>query len=126
MIVPIEQFGKDHWSTLLYVESCCVDRRGALDDRRMRTHNFGGRNYPTILKNGAVVDDDKHDDWACLEDFCHAGILQPSDQSGLKQVVLTDYGWTVAGLLRRNRAEGGRDAEFVAPPNAAVANGVQS
>lgn len=39
-------FGKDHWSLLAYVETCCVDGQdgiGTLDRRRLRvgTHFFG-------------------------------------------------------------------------------------
>ena len=36
---PVEQFGKDHWSMLAYVEQCCVDGRdglGTIDRRRVR------------------------------------------------------------------------------------------
>lgn len=36
--VPIEQFGKDHWSLLAYIETCCVDGSGELVHDRMRTN----------------------------------------------------------------------------------------
>lgn len=38
-LISVEKFGKDHWSLLAYVESCCVDGRdgiGRLDRSRMR------------------------------------------------------------------------------------------
>lgn len=70
--VPIERFGKDHWSLLAYVETRCVDHKvpetevGALDPVHMRTNEkinyhlgLGGktpmgmsydREYPTRIK----------------------------------------------------------------------------
>lgn len=38
-LISVEKFGKDHWSLLAYVESCCVDGSdgiGRLDRTRMR------------------------------------------------------------------------------------------
>ena len=34
--VPVEQWGRDHYSTLLYVEACAVDAKGRLEHDRMR------------------------------------------------------------------------------------------
>ena len=36
--VPMEQFGKDHWSLLGYIETCCVDGGGEIVHDRMRTN----------------------------------------------------------------------------------------
>lgn len=44
--VPMERFGKDHWSTFAYLECRAVDNRGMLDHRHMRCH--GGR-HPLFL-----------------------------------------------------------------------------
>lgn len=125
MIIPIEKFGKDHWSTLLYVESCAVDRGGRLDDRKMRTYQYGAKkHYHTYLANGEICEDEKHDDWSCLQDMCYAGLLYEPEWGEFElkhtstiDVKLTDYGWYIAGRLRRHRAEGVPDREFVAPPN---------
>lgn len=124
MNVPIEQFGKDHWSTLLYIEACCVDARGKLDPRKMRTHQYGAdKHYFTFLKGGKQHDDERHDDWACMDDMLAAGILEEPEwgefhgpHTSYVEVKLTDYGWRLVGLLRRRRAEGLRDADFDAPP----------
>lgn len=61
--VPLEQFGKDHWSLLAYVECCCVDGRagiGALEHRRVRINPYryyqpeGGPDQPGAI-GGVVV-----------------------------------------------------------------------
>ena len=99
--IPEAKFGRDHWSTLLYAESCAVDHSGVLDSRRMRKYNERGK-YPTRLAGGEVSSE-YHDDYACLQDLEREGYLGfwPAQAS----VVLTDKGWQKAGELRRARAE---------------------
>ncbi len=75
----LESFGKDHWTTFMYLEMCCVEYKGVPDDlRRMRCDpkrhpllahadllgvlHDGGK-YPTRLKGGVELQD--HDDWDC-------------------------------------------------------------
>jgi len=36
--VPMNEWSKDHFSLLAYVETCCVDGQGILDHDRMRTN----------------------------------------------------------------------------------------
>src|SRR4051794_4502364 len=85
--VPMNMFGKDHWSTFAYIETCAVDHKGLLDVERMRIDSVRhpmlaaakryGRDlpsggYPTRLKtayqiNGAygIVERYGHDDYDC-------------------------------------------------------------
>ncbi len=84
--LPVTQWGKDHWSTLAYAESRCVDHKGVLKNANMRTHasrhpllmarGFAspgdGSQYPTIHKGGELAD---HDDWDCLYDMEQTGLL---------------------------------------------------
>lgn len=88
--VPIEYFGKDHWTTFAYAETCCVDYGGVLDNRRMRCHPRrhrafaavlpfsgtlqDGSGYPTRLKCGILLKN--HDDWDALQDLEQAGLLK--------------------------------------------------
>lgn len=88
--IPVEQWGKDHWSTFAYLETLLVDAPGKnaiVHPSRMRTD--GGRHplftdrrhsaqtdrscYPTRLRNGELS---RHDDWDCLWDACVAGFLE--------------------------------------------------
>lgn len=100
-----ERFGKDHYSTLLYVETCAVDCGGKLDHDRMRCDLsrhpvlaaagrtaavFGkpdGRAYPTQLRpvDGQPAVVAGHDDYDCLDDLVAAGwltVLMPTSDTG--------------------------------------------
>lgn len=79
-------------SLLLYAETCAVDGKGVLDDRRMN-------------------DEDR----AALDKFDGVLLEYIPAQSG---VVLTDDGWSVVGLLRRRKAE--RTSLFIARKEAAT------
>jgi hypothetical protein len=101
--VPMARWGKDHWTTFLYVKTRWVDHRGVLDPEHMRcdrarhlffyeakyrTTVFGtdadGGKYPTRLKTetpgqGGVwgtVELFGHDDWDCLNDAVTEGLVE--------------------------------------------------
>lgn len=121
-IIPENQFGKDHFSLLLYLETRAVDHSGNLiaegEGRfssiyRLREYNYGGTNYPTRLKGG-VNADDEHDDYSCLNDFIVAGwITQDDDDEDV--IHLTEKGWNMAHQLRRWKADGKRIIDFEIP-----------
>jgi len=123
--VSVEAFGKDHWSTLAFVETRCVDDGGIVDKERMRCNTSRhaallGRiqqrstskwdeKWGTILSDGTVLPE--HDDWDCLIDLAKAGYVEIVDiDEG--NVHLTDQGWQVAHQLRRFIAEGGTYKAF--------------
>jgi len=132
--VPVSRWGKDHWSTMAYLETCAVDRGGKVENARMRCHarlhrhfvynppgghHLGdGSRYPTRLRDDKVLE--KHDDWSCLEDMVAAGLVVAKmrkvnmDTSGDMEcrVRFTDSGITLAGLLRRHKLEGGSYGNF--------------
>jgi hypothetical protein len=101
--VPVELFGKDHWTTFMYLETRCVDYSGKIDDKHMRS----GPEFPTRLNDGTFVQE--HDDWNCLEDCHDAGLL---DLTESPKIQLTVYGWQIASRLRQWRASGKPVAEF--------------
>lgn len=131
LAIPIEQWGKDHWSTLSYVETVAVDYQGQLSADRMRCninthpiqeamrkHRFSSTqrqwqtSWGTVLKNGTMLPE--HDDWDCLSDLYHAGlVLHPSNEV----VTLTERGWELARELRTWKAQGGRYSDFVPSPS---------
>lgn len=101
--IPPKDWGKDHWSTLLYLETRVVDHGGLImrNDPHMRGHREGdGEVYPTRLRDGVEVFG--HDDFDCVQDMVAAGLVKAP---GGSRYVLTDLGWTAAGLLRRHKAE---------------------
>lgn len=112
----LEQFGVDHWSVLLLVEDTAVNHGGYvhhLSDHMRRM----SRRLRTTLHDGTQAPVD-HDDWSCLADLGAEGLVNEIDGGKPlfdQRVSLTTYGWYVAGLLRRARAEGKNDKDFVAP-----------
>lgn len=136
--VPIEEWGKDHWSTFAYAETCIVDQQPLSRDRlrcnvNKRGHlvgptvnRFGNAkwepSYGTRLKgffvNGGT---DKarqltnHDDWDCLEDMEKAGLLEIVSAINAI-VVFTDKGLALAAHLRTHKAKGGNFADFQFKP----------
>ena len=91
--VPMERWGRDHWSTLAYIETRIVDHRGRIEHDHMRCdvnrhpQMFaakrrglllgtlpGQRKYPTMLRGNVELPD--HDDYDCLDDMIAAGLVE--------------------------------------------------
>lgn len=127
--VPIEQWSRNHWSLLMYIEICAVDDQGVIDFNKMRcnsyTHplQYARKTHPnvvaemigqwqsswgTTLKDGTHLDN--HDDWDCLADLYYAGymVMHPTNET----VHLTDEGFALAHQLRKFRAQGGNYKDF--------------
>lgn len=135
--IPMSEWGKDHWSTLAYVETRCVDHDGKLDGDKMRCNwrlhrtligrmqlqaGMNGEKYPTRLRQGDVLG---HDDWSCLEDMVSAGLLTWTETVEFPGVVfggttvtvnLTETGTAIAQQLRHHKASGGSFADFMPDP----------
>jgi len=137
--VPVAKFGKDHWSLLGYLETCCVDGShedgcGEVVHDRMRTntnrnppvgrlrHGAGWKDeYSTRLKSfpwGSKDEKEKarhrvagHDDWDCLEDLEKAGFAKLiSYVNGFIQI--TGAGMAMAAEIRAHKAQGGWFSNF--------------
>ena len=123
--VPMELWGKDHWSTLLYLECCAVDRKGQIDPARMRCDidrhpglsipgplgRVNPTKYPTMLKGMELLED--HDDWDCFIDAEAAGLVA-WDGTGVNPVVrFTEKGLQVTAALRAHKTKGGQCSNFV-------------
>lgn len=94
--VPMEMWGKDHRSTIIYAETRAVDYGGVLDRRHLRQD---GDAYPSYLTNGTQLKGHTDDD--CLRDAEHAGLLHFANNA----VEFTDAGWKYVNKLRREKAE---------------------
>jgi len=125
--VPPRLWGRDHYSTLLYIESVVVNADGIPNRDRMRTdasrhpamdgpsmrmlpRELRDKKYPTRLAGGVQLDD--HDDWDCARDLEAAGLLRWEGTGINPCFVFTDLGWQIANMLRRHRAEGGTNDNF--------------
>ena len=128
--VAVDQFGKEHWSLLDYVQSCCKNGTkglGTLDLRKLRTNENthpllavnGTRWQPTwgtrlqgyFKENDPALRLDNHDDWDCLDDLEAAGFVEVLTMvnGGVK---MTSAGNEVAGRLSTFKANGGYYANF--------------
>jgi hypothetical protein len=131
--VPIEQFGRDHWSMFAYIETLVVDRDGEPERQRMRcdlkrhphmghplTALLQGR-YLTRLRGGVELDD--HDDWDCADDLEAAGLIEIHGTGCYPFYSLTPLGHRVAAALREHRATKkttGSAYETFVPPDTSV------
>lgn len=135
--VPMERWGKDHFTTLLYLETRAVDYRGEVAPEKMRTSRrnwrlagrvhrsvniMGKDEYPTRLRptqsERATFDSvdllGGHDDWECMFDMAEAGLLtfEVADERRsypLKVTVkMTDKGREECKEARKRREETGR------------------
>jgi hypothetical protein len=122
-IIPVEKFGKDHWSLLAYIETCCADNGGVIDLRRVRvnpnTHplcavgQHSPRNwlptYSTILNDSTLLYG--HDDIDCLDDLEKAGMIYiKSLVNGF--VFLSPLGIKISARLRKHKIEGKQYRDF--------------
>jgi hypothetical protein len=112
-LLPIEQWGRDHWSTYAYLASRILDYRGKLAEEQMRVdpsihplrahRGTTGTVYPTRLKDGSQQIG--HDDWSCIDDFEEAGLVNWGG-SGLYPIFsFTEKGYQVWFQLYRWIAE---------------------
>jgi len=117
--VPINMWGRDHWTTIVYVESRAVDFHGKLDNRHMRTdkdlhpqfaHHSTDKKYPTRLSRDRIQEN--HDDWSCLDDAREEGLLHILYDGGTAIGYLSDLGWFIVGKLRRYKAENVQESSY--------------
>jgi len=139
--IPIDDWGKDHWSLLGYLETrvvetlkdspscgeinraqirCNVERHGhlfsgLLEDVGKRWHTKYGTRLRGFFREGQDNDLGRqlahHDDWDCLDDMEAAGLIEVLSEIN-GYIRMTDDGHTVAGQLRDHLGRGGTFACF--------------
>ena len=125
--VEPERWGKDHWSVFAYVETCVVDRRGRLDNRRIQANlnrhpaHAGGRadgsqvdgaKYPIRLRNGETLPGSDYDEWDCLDDLEWSGLIENTGTGLNRCYRMTSLGENLAQQVRANKGRGGSFAKF--------------
>lgn len=138
MKVSSERFGKDHWSLLHYIQSCCVNGTngiGRLSPSRMRcnpeTHAFLSNGLPwkdeysTRLFGFFNLENKKdiqnavtsgvlllgHDDWDCIQDFIDAGYIELLSIPN-QQLRFLKKGSDIFSLLSEHKLSGKNFASF--------------
>lgn len=111
-----ENWGKDHFSTLLYLETRIVDYSGVVRGEQMRARDSS---YSCRLRSGEKKN---HGDYDCIEDMIAAGLVIGGGRNKFsdyergkgpnpnlepfKPFKLTEKGWRLAHLLRRWKGGG--------------------
>lgn len=137
-LLPMDVWGKNHWSTLAYIETVMVETGGfevGFDARMTQNRRHfrvmseqnpkpirPGRSismsfakpmdpqYSTMLNNGQQVEG--HDDWCCVQDFAASGLLTTSEFEPKDVLHLSEQGQAVCAALRVHKQKGGNFAEF--------------
>lgn len=136
--IPMVLWGKDHWTTLTYMETVMVECGGFQVglDPRMRSHRVHYRvmyqkcrrpkrpspqyagvvmrpEHSTILNDGQQVPN--HDDWCCIQDIAHEGLLTiPVDHIQPKiELHLSEKGQVIVAKLRQHLMAGGSFGNFI-------------
>jgi hypothetical protein len=105
--VPLELFGRDHWSTFAYIACVVTGRDGIPDKDRMRTDRDrhpglvgptvarleSKTKYPTRLAKG--LERHEHDDWDCADDLETIGLIKQVGTGMNPKFILTELGWKV-------------------------------
>jgi hypothetical protein len=130
--IPSAVWGKDHWTTLAYVETVATDCAGFQvgSDARMRTNRRHFRVMQDCLKPrrakaggiGLVMDPvahatrlndgqtvEGHDDWNCVQDLANEGLFN-LDASGVEPGItlhLSTKGQAWCAKLRSHKQAGG-------------------
>lgn len=124
--VTFERFGKDHWSMLAYIETCCINSKdsiGCIDYRRIRVNSnrhplLATRpgwedSYGTITNDGIII---WHDDVDCMNDLEDEGFIEVMSLIN-GAVLLTPLGGSMCKRLRDYKASGGKYNDFVGDKN---------
>ncbi len=124
--IPMGRWGKDHWSTLAYLETLAVDYDGWAKpvNARMRTNEIrhphlvgdsymigalNGSTYPTKLKDGEVKG---HDDWDCVDDAIEESLIEDVGTGLNRAYKFTKLGKEVMAKLRQFKMDGGNFGDF--------------
>lgn len=117
-----ENWGKDHWSLLAYLETCAVDHKGVVNLSRIRINEAkrgftNGTNckwqesWGTRMKGG-VIPDGKHDDIDVLEELEAAGFVDNIATNLHPCITMKPKGLKVVNKIRVHKANGGMFATF--------------
>ena len=137
-LIPLEFWGKHHWSTLAYVDSVMTDCAGfeVGADARMKSNR---RNFRVMLElnplpkragrrlvGGCVMrpqhtsvlkeaTSQNHDDWCCIQDMAAEGLFRLIREDHVEPGAIlcwSDRGQVLANALRAHKQAAGSFADF--------------
>jgi hypothetical protein len=110
--IPIEHWGRDHWTTFAYMANRIINYSGVLDKERMRcnpnshpyfAHRGTTPPFPLTRLMGMEPPPD-HDDWSCLEDAEAIGLIEDLGTGLNPRFAFTELGWAVWHAFDRHIA----------------------
>lgn len=121
-----QQFGKDHWSTLAFLETQIVDKNFPIDLKRLRVNDtkrafsngasfhekisMWSNDYSTKLKDGSR--ESGHDDIDVIDELEEKGYIKNNGTHINIYPLLTDKGWKVCNAIREHKGNGGSFSTF--------------
>lgn len=122
--VPPSHWGKDHYSTLAYVETRCVDSTDGIGIPKhvqiqtnhnrhpgMKNH-VDGSEYGIRLKDGIELPGPDYDEWDCIQDFERYGLLENIGTGTNPAYRMLPLGNELCGKLRAHKTQGGNWGDF--------------
>lgn len=126
-IIPMNKWGRDHWSTLAFVATVMADRGQFVmtGDARMRSNRKNFQAMPSTngivmrkehgsrLSDGSSVED--HDDWCCIQDFAAEGLLTVEEIDVGERFRFSNKGQALVTSLLTHKMKGGTFSNYKAP-----------
>ena len=127
--IPIELFGRDHWSTFAFIETQCVDGQdgvAVMEMTRIERMRCDPKIHPQFAHRGTRgapsptrLNDDQtitgHDDWSCLDDCEAAGLIENIGSGIHRMYKMRPLGTVVAAQIRLHKTQGGSFKTFKLP-----------
>ena len=117
--VSVKQFGKDHWSLLLYIETRIYNYKGVLGVQHMRNKNspgwqpeYGTRLFGYWNKDNSLLQLSNHDDYDCLDDLEMAGLIENIGTGLCPVCTITKKGAKMLSQLLLYKQNGGHCSNF--------------
>lgn len=127
--ITIEQFGKDHWSLLLYIETRIHDYKGVLDIRHMRIKNppmkpsylqwklrYGTRLFGYWNEDkttNSLLQLHNHDDYNCLDDLGAEDLIKNIGTGLIPVCEITKEGTKILSQLLLHKQNGENYSDFM-------------
>lgn len=121
--ISVDNWGKDHWSLLIFFETQVVDNKKQIDVQRIRINEkkrgFTNGNissswkdsYGTIQKDGSIAAE--HDDIDVMNELEAEGLCVNNFTEMNPIIELTEKGFAVVADIRKHKARGGNVKTFL-------------
>lgn len=118
-MIPMKDWGRDHWGVFLYIEDVCVNRRGVPDLRRIQANEnrhpglmgitpagtfLDGAKFGIRLAGGRELPGPDYDEWDCIDDLEREGLIEEVGTILHPLFKMTEKGNKIASKRRVDKA----------------------